>query len=87
MVNLQHLHHSHRSQLRPFLEMLKYKNHELTREKWMSLVKTTEEHIINAPDQYLTDVPQREILESSIHYLFSEFLRELGYAKDHDGSH
>ena len=56
--------------------MLKHRKAELTDVDWINLVRQTEEHIIKSPDQYLSEVSQKEILSSLIHHLFNEFLEE-----------
>ena len=58
------------------MEMLKHRKIELGDTKWRELVSQTEQSIINSPDQYLSDLPQKSVLDSLIHRLFAEFLQE-----------
>jgi hypothetical protein len=82
MLDAKDIHAKYRSQLRPYLEMLKHKKHELNDEQWMRFVRKTKRHVINVPDQYLTDPPKGEILELLINNLFTEFLHEMGNIPD-----
>ncbi len=77
MLEARDLHAKYRSQLRPYLEMLKPKKYELSDEQWMRFVRKTERHIVNVPDQYLIDPAKGDILKLSIHNLFTEFLHEM----------
>lgn len=76
MSDLASLNQKCRREIRPLLEMLKHRKAELTDVDWINLVRQTEEHIIKSPDQYLSEVSQKEILSSLIHNLFNEFLTE-----------
>ncbi len=66
-----------RNQLRPIFEMLKHKKSELNSKDWEHLVRTTEQSIMNSPDQYLSDLPNDRSSDTVIHHLFDEFLNEL----------
>ncbi len=78
MDSLSQLCHDYRNQLRPLLEMLKYKKTELKSEDWMILVRKSEQNIINAPEQYLTEFEKRgNVTRLAIQHVFREFLQEL----------
>jgi hypothetical protein len=71
------LNQKHRNQIRPIFEMLKHKKLELNNSKdWEKLVRSTEQSILNSPDQYLSDLPNEITSEHTIHRLFDEFLDE-----------
>jgi hypothetical protein len=76
MSELEDLNQKYRRQIRPIMEMLKHKQIELNRADWENLVRKTEQNIVNAPDQYLSDLPKKGILDLIIHRLFNEFLNE-----------
>ena len=76
MSDLQSLHHKYRWEMRPIMEMLKHKQSELKTADWIRLVRQTEQKVIESPDQYLTRLPQKEILDSLVHSLFNEFIEE-----------
>ena len=69
---------NYRNQLRPLLEMLKYKKAEMRREAWMILVRKSEQNIIHAPDQYLSQYEKRG-LNKVIQHVFAEFLAEVDH--------
>jgi hypothetical protein len=77
MDGFSHLCLSYRNQLRPFLEMLKQKKTYLKKVEWLALVQKTEKNISNTPDQYLTGLERKDIIERAIHHVFDEFLTEL----------
>jgi hypothetical protein len=61
--------------LEPFLEMLKEKESELSRDEWVQLVLSTKERIATAPEQYLSGaVKPSEELTSAIEVIFNERL-------------
>jgi thioredoxin reductase len=66
----------HRNQIRPIFEMLKHKKSEMGKLDWENFVNRTEQSIINAPNQFLSDPPKKEILDLAIHKVFEEFLSE-----------
>jgi len=76
MVELENLTVKYRNQIRPILEMLKSKKLHLTPMEWVSLVRRTEQSIVNSPDQYLTELPPKDEIDLIIFELFEEFLRE-----------
>jgi hypothetical protein len=76
MYDIEDLYQQYRREIRPFMEMLKHRKIELGDTKWRELVSQTEQSIINSPDQYLSDLPQKSVLDSLIHRLFAEFLQE-----------
>lgn len=76
MVEFEHLTVKYRNQIRPILEMLKSKRIQLTSTEWESLVRRTEQSIINSPDQYLSELSPKEEMDHVIFELFEEFLRE-----------
>ena len=61
--------------LEPFLEMLKEKESELSRNEWEQLVISTKELIATAPEQYLSATlkPSQE-LTMAIEVIFKERL-------------
>lgn len=65
-----------RNQIRPIFEMLKHKRYELGNVDWEKFVKSTEQSIVNSPNQYLSDFPKEGISDLVIHSLFDEFLNE-----------
>jgi len=77
MSGPESLSQKHRNQIRPIFEMLKHKKSELSLKDWERLVRTTEQSIMNSPDQYLSDFPNGRNSDSVIHHLFEEFLNEL----------
>ena len=76
MDDIEHMYQQYRRQLRPYLEMLLHKRVELSDAEWKNLVTQTELNITNSPDQYLTDIPKKEISDSLIHRLLIEFRHE-----------
>ena len=76
MDSLSQLSLNYRNQLRPLLEMLKYKKTELKGDDWMILVRKSEQNIIQSPDQYLSQYEKRG-LNKAIHHIFEEFLAEV----------
>ena len=76
MRDLEILNQKHRNQIRPIFEMLKHKKFELENVDWENLVRSTEQSILNSPDQYLSDLPKESISNLAIHRLFDEFLNE-----------
>lgn len=72
---------SYRSQLRPFFDMLKYRKRGISDKEWLSLVKRTEENIINTPNQYLTTTAKHEELVVAVKKVFEEFVIEINQAK------
>ncbi len=76
MVELENLTVKYRNQIRPILEMLKSKKLHLSRMEWLSLVRRTEQSIVNSPDQYLSELPPKREIDHIIFELFEEFLRE-----------
>jgi hypothetical protein len=76
MFGSESLSQKHRNQIRPIFEMLKHKKSELNPKDWVYLVKTTEQSIMNSPDQYLSDVPNGRISDLVIQHLFEQFLNE-----------
>ena len=75
------LHISCRSQLWPMFEMLRFKKLKMTHEEWLSLVKKTEQSIINSPRQFLTTSAKNNILELVVVQAFEEFVNEINQAK------
>lgn len=64
-----------RFMLEPFLEMLAEKGKILSPSDWISLVNSTKERIINAPEQCLTGVSKpSEELKMVIETIFNEQL-------------
>lgn len=76
MENLEDINQKYRRQIRPVLEMLKHRKIELGIEEWKDLVKRTERSIKDSPDQYLSDLPKKDVLDLILRYLFDEFLKE-----------
>jgi hypothetical protein len=76
MDDIEHIFQQYRRQLKPYLEMLMHKRVELSEAEWKNHVTQTEINITNSPDQYLTDIPKKEISDSLIHRLFIEFRHE-----------
>jgi hypothetical protein len=76
MNGSESLSQKHRNQIRPIFEMLKHRKSELNLEDWGHLVRTTEQSILNSPNQYLSDFPEGRVSDSVIHHLFEEFLAE-----------
>lgn len=77
MQHPESLRQTHRNQIRPIFEMLKHKKSEMDSGNWENLVRSTEQSILNAPDQYLSGSPDEYNSHSVIHSLFDEFLNEL----------
>jgi len=67
----------YRSELRPLLEMLKFRRLTLHGDAWMQLVEKTKQSIINSPRQYLQSPSKRDILEYTVDDVFNEFLGEM----------
>ncbi|MEI9917692.1 MAG: hypothetical protein WDO14_02695 [Bacteroidota bacterium] len=61
--------------LEPFLEMLRDKESELSKDEWEQLVHSTKERIATAPEQYLSGAvkPSQE-LTMAIDVIFKERL-------------
>ncbi|NOT74938.1 MAG: hypothetical protein HOP08_08410 [Cyclobacteriaceae bacterium] len=78
MDEIEYLYKRYRNQIRPFMEMLKHKRAELSDADWRDFVTHTRENIINAPDQYFSDLPNGDLLEKLVHRLFVEFFEEVG---------
>lgn len=76
MVEFENLTVKYRNQIRPILEMLKSKKLQMNDIEWECLVRRTEQSIMNAPDQYLSELPQKDEIDQIISELFEEFLRE-----------
>jgi len=74
--DMESLSQKHRNQMRPIFEMLKHKKSELGNVDWENLVRSTEQSVVNSPDQYLSDFPKEGISGLAIHRLFDEFLNE-----------
>lgn len=49
----------------------------MAREDWENFVSRTEQSIINSPNQFLSDPPKKNILDSEVHAMFEEFLKEV----------
>lgn len=79
MEDLEDLNQKYRRQIKPVLEMLKHKKIELGNNEWKNFVGRTEQSIKDSPDQYLSELPKKEILDLIIHRLFNEFLNESAY--------
>jgi hypothetical protein len=75
-VEFENLTVKYRNQIRPILEMLKSKKLQLSGIEWESLVRRTKQSIVNSPDQYLSELPQKDEIDQIIFELFEEFLRE-----------
>jgi len=61
--------------LEPFLEMLKQKESELSRDQWEQLVLSTKERITSLPEQYLSGtLKPSEELTNAIELIFRERL-------------
>ena len=76
MGHSESLRQTHRNQIRPIFEMLKHKKSELNNKDWEKLVSTTKQSIIKSPHEYLSIVPDEQVTDSAIHYLFEQFLNE-----------
>ena len=76
MNDLEHLYQQYRRQIRPYMEMLKHRQPELDDADWKELVSQTKQSIINSPDQYLANLPKKDVLDLLIERLFKEFLNE-----------
>lgn len=69
------LHQEFKNALEPFLEMLVEKEKILSNDDWTSLVNSTKERIITAPEQYLSGVMKpSEELKIAIESIFNERL-------------
>jgi hypothetical protein len=76
MNDMEQLYQQYRRQIRPYMEMLKHRHLELSDPDWRNLVTQTKQNIINSPDQYLSNLPKKDVLDSLIDRLFKEFLEE-----------
>lgn len=76
MDDVEHKYQQYRRQLRPYFEVLRHKRVELGEAEWKNLVTQTTISITNSPDQYLSDIPKKEISDSLVHRLFVEFRHE-----------
>ena len=84
--DLEGINQQYRRQIRPLFEMLKHKQAELTDTDWKNRVRKTEHDVMNSPDQYLSDLPKKDVLDLIIHNLFDEFLKESIYRPDGGGN-
>lgn len=50
--------------------------------EWENFVSRTEQSVINSPSQFLSDPPKKNILDSEIHAMFDEFLKEVKEQKE-----
>lgn len=76
MNDIEQLYQQYRREIRPYLEMLKHRQFELSDADWRDLVNRTKQNVTNSPDQYLSNLPKKDVLESLIERLFREFLDE-----------
>ena len=68
-------HEEFRQAIEPFLEMLAEREKILSNDEWNSLVNSTKERIIEAPEQYLIGISKpSEELRTTIETIFRERL-------------
>ena len=76
MPNWTSLQQRYRGEINPLLEMLRHKQSKLPHLEWLDLVQKTEQHVINSPDQYLSELSEKVEMNLIIRHLFKEFVKE-----------
>jgi len=77
MHDAKSLYRQCRQEIRPVMEMLKYKQTQLGNLAWEEVVLKTRKKVLKSPKQYFSDLPEKEVLTTMIDKLFEEFKKEV----------
>jgi len=77
MHDAKSLYRQCRQEIRPVMEMLKYKQTQLGNLAWEEVVLKTRKKVLKSPKQYFSDLPERQVLTTMIDKLFEEFKKEV----------
>lgn len=77
MHDAKSLYRQCRQEIRPVMEMLKYKQTQLGNLAWEEVVLKTRKKVLKSPKQYFSDLPEKQVLTTMIDKLFEEFKKEV----------
>lgn len=77
MNDVRNLYRQCRQEIRPVMEMLKYKQSQLGNLAWEEVVSKTRKKVLKSPQQYFSDLPEKHVLTTLIDKLFEEFMEEV----------
>ncbi len=77
MHDARSLYRQCRQEIRPVMEMLKYKQTQLGNLAWEEVVLKTRKKVLRSPKQYFSDLPEKQVLTTMIDKLFEEFRKEV----------
>jgi hypothetical protein len=77
MHDARSLYRQCRQEIRPVMEMLKYKQTQLGNLAWEEVVLKTRKKVLRSPKQYFSDLPEKQVLTTMIDKLFEEFKKEV----------
>lgn len=77
MHDTRSLYRQCRQEIRPVMEMLKYKQTQLGDLAWEEVVLKTRKKVLKSPKQYFSDLPEKQVLATMIYKLFEEFKKEV----------
>lgn len=74
--HIKHIKERYRSQLAPFLDLLRIRKHDLAEKEWHDAVNKTAGNVLASPDQYLSGLTQKNnaMVDAIIKDLFRELL-------------
>lgn len=78
MLDTKTLYRQCRQEIRPVMEMLKYKHGQLGNLAWEEVVLKTRKKVIKSPNQYFSDLPEKHVLTAMVDKLFDELVNEIG---------
>ncbi|HMV08099.1 MAG TPA: hypothetical protein PK325_01280 [Cyclobacteriaceae bacterium] len=59
------------------MEMLKYKHTQLGNLAWKEVGLKTRKKVLKSPNQYFSDLPEKQVLATMIYRMFEEFKKEV----------
>jgi len=77
MHDARSLYRQCRQEIRPVMEMLKYKQTQLGNLAWEEVVMKTRRKVLKSPSQYFSDLPEKPVLTTMVDKLFEEFMEEV----------
>lgn len=77
MHDARSLYRQCRHEIRPVMEMLKHKQTQLGNLAWEEVVMKTRKRVLRSPDQYFSELPDKEVLATLVDRFFEEFMEEV----------
>lgn len=77
MLDTRTLYRQCRQEIRPVMEMLKYKHGQLGNLAWEEVVMKTRNKVLKSPSQYFSDLPEKQVLTTMVDKMFQEFMEEV----------